>query len=146
MPVLTFAKSQLGPILEVTIAPGRDAMYQLDVGSKPRPQPQTVKMLVDTGAQGSALDENLVEPWAIPYVRAGWAKTMAGTTPVRMYELALSLKGQAGQPTWDVDSLVITARREPFQGVPYAGLIGRDLLDRAVMIYNGPGHQCTLAF
>lgn len=146
MPVLTFPKSQLGPILDVTIAPGREAMKQISAAGQPRPSPQTVKMLVDTGADKSALDENLIEQWGIPYVQAGWAKTMAGTKPVRMYELALSLKGQAAHPTWDVESLVITARREPFQGMPYSGLIGRDLLDRAVFVFNGPEHHCTLTF
>ncbi|UXH78360.1 retroviral-like aspartic protease family protein [Roseateles amylovorans] len=147
MPVLTFSKSQLGPIVDVLIAPGREAAQRLPAtGGTAPPLPQPIKMLVDTGAETSALDEALIEPWGIPYVRAGWARTMNGTKPVRMYELALSIRGQAGQPSWNVDSLVVTARQEPFVGAPYAGLIGRDLLDRAVFLFNGPGHQCTLAF
>jgi len=146
MPVLNFAKSQLGPIVDVMVSPGREATAQIVAGGQSHPVPQTVKMLVDTGAETSALDENIIEQWQISYVRAGWARTMTSTKPVRMYDLALSLKGQQGQPSWDVGSLVVTARREPFEGMPYSGLIGRDLLDRAVFVFNGPGHHCTLAF
>jgi len=146
MPVLTFSKSQLGPILEVSVWPGTEAANQLRHAGKDVPQPSQLMMLVDSGSEGSVIDESLIRPWNTPYVSSAWAATIAGRKPVQQYEVALSIRGQPGQPAWNIPSLLVSARQSPFTGMPYLGLIGRDILDRAVFVFNGPAHHCTLAY
>ncbi len=146
MPVLTFSKSQLGPILEVSVWPGAEALKQLKLAGQPVPQPTQLKMLVDSGSEGSVVDESLIRPWNTPYVSLAWAATITGRKPIQQYEVALSIRGQAGQTAWDIPSLLVCSRQSPFTGMPYQGLIGRDILDRAVFVFNGPAHHCTLAY
>jgi hypothetical protein len=112
--------------------------------AKPVPEPKQFKMLVDTGADTSVLDEDAAVAFGLPYVRGGWARTINGVRPAQRYEFVLTLFGQNGV-AWTSGPIRVMARRDAFVGAPYAGLIGRDVLDGALFIYNAPAHHCTLA-
>ncbi len=103
-------------------------------------------MLVDTGAYESVLDEHMILDWGLVYTGSGWAGTISGTKPIRSYEIKLTIRDGGGLALLAIDPLTVGARQSPFAGLPYRGLLGRDVLSRCLFTYDGPGHQCTLEF
>lgn len=143
MLALRFPKSTLGAIVNVTVDPSADAAAAAGPSASGS---IAVKMLLDTGAEQTALDESRIAQWGLFYVSAGFVNTMTGTKPVRLYELQLKLRAPDApdsDDSWTVGPLVVMARPS-FEGRPYAGVIGRDVLDRAVFTYDGPAHRCTI--
>ena len=142
MAELRFARSALGPIIGATLSPAKVGLEA--VTERPVRHRCDVSLLIDTGAERSVIDETLIDGWGLVYVSASWAATINGTRPIRSFELALSL-GHASAPL-RIDSLIVMARRSPFHGVPYRGLLGRDVLDRVLFEYDGPHHRCRLSY
>jgi Aspartyl protease len=145
MRVLKFPKSQLGPILDVTVSPSQAGIEQLNKSGIGTPPPVRVKMLVDTGADTCAIEEELATSFQLPYVSAAFAMSFGKSVPIRRYELSLTLTGTNGV-SWVAPAVVVVARSAPFAGRPFRGLIGRDVLDQAIFTCNGPAHQCELTF
>ena len=146
MPILRFPKSTLGPIIEAIVAPTPGWLTELDKAGLQHPSPASLKMLIDTGADESALDEDLLSGMGLAYAGGGWVGTLSGTKPVRKYEVSLTLYGAQKVEHWTRSPLVVVARQQPFQGRPFHGLIGRDILDQAILTCDGPGHRCSLEF
>jgi hypothetical protein len=137
---LRFPKSTLGAIVDVTIQPSADAVAAT---GRPAPAPIKVKMLLDTGADQTALDEGQITQWGLIYVSMAFIGTMNGTRPARSYELQLQLSAPGAKEAWAVGPLIVMSRPS-FAGLPYVGLIGRDILDRVVFTYDGPAHRCAI--
>lgn len=144
MLTLRFPRSQLGPIVDVQIEPSTEAAAQISASGRAAPTPLALRMLIDTGAEQTAIDEDKISHWGLFYVSAGFVATMAGSKPVRSYDLQIQLTTPGAVRPWLVGPVIVMARPLAFEGRPYAGVIGREVLDRAVFTYNGPGHHCTL--
>jgi len=143
MPIAS-ARSQLGAIVTVEVGPSIVATGR-GAPSAPGAQPQRIDMLLDTGSEQSVLDEELVSSWGLVYTSAGWARTIIGTKPARSYEVMLTL-GERDEEGLRIDPLTVMARPSPFPGARYSGLLGRDVLDRCYLIYDGPGYRFSLNF
>jgi hypothetical protein len=146
MPELKFPRSTLGPIVHVTISPSTRSTTPTSQISSASSYSQSVPMLVDTGAERTLIDEALIDVWGLVYVSASWVTTINGTKPVRSFEISLSLGASAPASQLCLDPLIVMARRSPFQGMPFRGLLGRDVLSRCVFVYNGPNHECSLSY
>jgi hypothetical protein len=104
-------------------------------------------MLVDTGAEHSAVDESKVAGWSLYPSTFSLSQTLNGLSKVRIFESAITIFEPYGQFSWEVDGLLVSARPgSPFSGLPYEGLIGRDLLDRGFFVYGGASHRCAIAY
>ena len=145
MPVLKFRKSQLGPIVDVTARPSKQGSEQLALRGIKESSPVRLKMLVDTGADTCAVEEELAASFQLPYVSAAFAMSFGKSLPIRRYELSLTLIDTQGV-SWEAPSVIVIARPIPFEGRPYRGLIGRDILDQALFVCDGPAHSCELTF
>lgn len=145
MPTLTFTKSQLGPIVDVTVKPSPAGFAQLKKAGFGIPQPINLKMLVDTGSDTCALEEEIATSFHLPYVSAAFAMSFGKSTPIRRYEFSLTLTGANGE-SWESPPLIVAARTSPFTDWPYRGLIGRDVLDQCVFTCDGPRSLCRLEF
>lgn len=147
MPVLRFSKSALGAVVDVGLLP---ATRQLN--SKPAwpipPSSVPLKMLIDTGADYTAVDVRKIARWGLTPSTWYPSQTMGGTSNVDVYDLHLTiLDGPGGQSFWDIDQLPVSARlNSPFHGMPYAGVIGRDVLDRGTFFYGGSVGRCRLRY
>ena len=146
MPALTFAKSPLGAIVDVSLLPSHRQ-------SKVRPtlqglQPESFRMLVDTGAENTAVDASKIAAWSLHRATFYTSQSMGSANVVDVYDLSLSIMGSNGQGLfWKLDPLRVSERRNsPFAGLPYAGVIGRDVLDKGLFVYDGYHAHCVLAF
>ena len=109
--------------------------------------PSAFKMLIDTGADHTSVDASVIAPWGLHAGTAFKSQTMGGIVAARAYDVALSIRDSKGNLVIQFDPLPVVARRNsPFDGLPFLGLLGRDVLDRGVFFYNGKGTYCTLAF
>jgi len=71
-----------------------------------------------------------------------------GTTNVDVYDLGLTiLDGPGGKAFWQIGQLQVSARvNSPFRGMPFKGVIGRDVLDKAMFFYGGSAGRCRLRY
>lgn len=147
MPCLTLSTSPAGPTVAVAIAPSTPLSQALAaVGVNP-PQPQVGTFLVDTGASHTVVDSKLIANLAISPTGAVMVHTpsTAGSAVLMpQYDLMLFVPGMGGAAGWLLDGLQVTAAI--LDGQPIDGLIGRDVLDRGVLIYNGQAAHFTLAY
>ena len=147
MPCLTLSCTAAGPTVSVAIAPSallRDAM--MAAGVQP-PQPVIGTFLVDTGASHTVVDSKLIAQLGVNPTGAVMVHTpsTAGSAVLMpQYDLMLFVPGVAGSGGWLLDGLQVTAA--VFDGQPIDGLIGRDILDRGMLVYNGQANHFTLAY
>ncbi|MES2889737.1 MAG: retroviral-like aspartic protease family protein [Pseudomonadota bacterium] len=122
--------------------PSTDQSFTLARDGKQPAHSVTLKMLIDTGADHTSVVEDEIVRFGLLPRSFVQTRSVGGVTQHRVYELSVRLgEIQAFDP------IMITARSKTlFQGTPYQGLLGRDVLDRGLFIYNGASSQCTLAF
>jgi hypothetical protein len=72
--------------------------------------------------------------------------TAGNPAPMYLYDVMLYIPGHSpgSNDGWFIESLPVTANH--FAGTGIDGLIGRDVLDLGIMIYNGTAGQFTLAY
>lgn len=145
-----------GPILTAVVLASAPRLHALQKAGQPAPSPQTGRFLVDTGASGTVVDPALI--------------TALGLTPKNFRPVATPTTGRAPQmrPVYDVQMLLmpsvtprsvqlgppgimphlraldVLACEMRHQGID--GLIGRDVLENVVLVYNGHTASYTLAW
>lgn len=60
------------------------------------------------------------------------------------YDLMIYVPGATNTVGWMIEALPVTA--SSFAGQAIDGLIGRDIIDRGMLVYNGQTGQFTLAY
>lgn len=144
MPVLTFAKSALGAIVDVSLSPST-RLQKVHAGNAW--PPVTLHMLIDTGAEATAVDHDLIASWQLQPHSFVLLQSSGGINRTPKLDLALTILSPSGA-SWHVhDGLLVTAHRtRPYAGLPYGGVLGRDVLDRGRFTYDGRAHRCELEF
>ncbi len=143
MPSLTQTLPNLeadGPCLRVTVAITSAAEEAFSKEARPIPPPIAVVALIDTGATGTVIQQGLAQQLGLQPVGAAWIQTPA-SSDVLCDKYAVRLSFMDGLMT--LDTTVIEA---PLRGVPIQCLIGRDVLSRSILIYNGNIKQFTICF
>jgi hypothetical protein len=103
------------------------------------PVPVMVTMLVDTGASHTFIDEAaLVSLQLTPRDTVDYhsASTYGSPGKCNVYDVALRLGSMADQNVLTFDPLEIMAT--PFVDHRHQGLLGRDVLSRVQLAWNGP--------
>lgn len=131
-------------------------MTALSKAGQPIPNPQTGRFLVDTGASGSVVDPTLVSALALTPTNFMPVHTpTTGATPqmLPVYDVqiivmpsvtprSMQLGPMGNMPHARALSMIGTAMKH--QGID--GLIGRDILENVVMVYNGHTQSFTLSW
>jgi hypothetical protein len=145
-----------GPVMTVFVMASAQRIAALQKANQPIPMPQSGRFLIDTGASGTVVDPGIIAP--------------LGLTPNNFMPVATPTTGQNPQlrPVYDVQivlppsitprsaqlgpsglmphmralSVIATAMRP--QGID--GLIGRDVLENVLFVYNGHTGTYTLAW
>jgi hypothetical protein len=104
--------------------------------------------LLDTGASITSVDTTLVAPLGLAPTGSVLVHTPStGQTPqsFNQYDVMLIIPGQTTQHApWVIEAMPVM--ESDFSAQNIQGLIGRDVLARAVLIHNGPASQFTLAY
>lgn len=114
------------------------------------PVPSMVQgtFLVDTGASGTCVDPRLVAPLGLtPSGSVSMQTPSTNGVPVvcSQYDVSVYIPGaDANAGGFFIPALPILETGLSSQGID--GLIGRDIINRCTMIYNGSAGMFTLAY
>lgn len=126
-----------GILLKVEISPLTQFVKEL---KKKTIQPQKGIALVDTGASITCVDRILLEALKIPSVGVSEVFTPSGRTQQNIYPVEISFP-QANLPKISFNQVLGSKLKD--QGI--VALIGRDVLQDFILVYNGPGGFVSLA-
>lgn len=147
MPILSFEVEFTGrPLVEFYVTIGTTLAETFRDDGRPIPGPIYVKALVDTGAMGSHVDLSLLSSLGLDLegeIDVYTASTGAVPEKMNTYTIDLHLAGdKPGCIARDLE--VIGSNR--LAGLKVGMLLGRDILDRCLLVYDGPHRRFTLAY
>ena len=138
-----------GPLLNVQIGVSGPRMAALEQANRPIPPVFSARGLVDTGASCTAIDPSVVTDLELSPT-GDMAAITPGTTPgtkpvdVSQYDVGVLIYGINNLNPLVIPVLPVIEVELANQG--FQALIGRDILARCVLIYNGSLGQYTLSF
>ena len=146
MPIITFQARADGPIVGGAVGVSLPRRKLLQDQGLAVPNLIVGNFLVDTGAAVTAVDPDLIAPLHLPLVGS-----IAVHTPstgresvfIDQYDASFVIPGNSPDGTLVVGAIPIVAAHLRSQGID--GLLGRDILDRCLLIYNGATGVVTLA-
>lgn len=113
----------------------------------PIPPPVKATLLIDTGASMSLLDAALMRSLQLtPTSATAYHSTSTSGVAQQcdVYDIGLVLGGIATQNSFRIDPLAVMANA--FINQPFDGLLGRDVLARVQMAWNGPTQRLILSY
>lgn len=147
MPSITTSSGVAGPTLNVLIGPSIPLQNAFTAAGLPIPPPVSGIFLVDTGASNTVVCAKLIAPLNLNPTGTVMCHTptTAGTAvPMFQYDLMIYVPSSGSLPGWLIDALPVMA--SSFDGQTIDGLIGRDIIDRCLLVYNGQTGHFTLAY
>lgn len=142
MPFLTFRNQNLqstGPIIEVVILPPQAVIEQLQKEKKTIPSQKAIA-LIDTGASSTCISSAIVKQLGLIPFDVQRVHTAAGETEQLLYDAGVVL------PISQPNIISVQTPCAELDGQPFQVLLGRDILSRCSLIYNGPDNSFTLHF
>lgn len=134
---------ELGPVVDIYIGVTKAREQALANAGLPTPSILPIRMLIDTGATSSCIDESVIRPLGL--APTGIVPVMTPTTgahPAEMFQYDVRLF--LGAPLYKFfDALPVTACHLIPHGIQ--GLLGRDVLANCVFFCNGEAGFFTLA-
>ena len=127
-----------GPVVQVTVTIEQNAGKALLSQGKTLPQPKSGLALIDTGASNTCIDDQVAQELGLPVIdvasmqSASHEKQLCNVYPV-----------QINTPVVTLNSPRTVGANLAHQGLLV--LIGRDVLQRCNLFYNGPLGQFTLS-
>ena len=148
MPSLTVPRSAAyGAVIDVVVGPDQILRVAYLQAMLQPSQPAAIRMLVDTGADHTTVHERALAGWILTGGSFITVNTNAGRSSRRRHDFAFSILGAQGKPLISLDPLAMTITdSDAFDGAPFLGLIGRDVLNLGQFLYDGPASVCTLTF
>ena len=134
-----------GPITEVSISAPVPLISYLRDSQLPAYAVISGLAIIDTGASVSVLDENVMLGLEIPFLDTIWTDTIHGTAETKRYNASVSFPGLqlADVPLNYVPGGNVRASTN--FGGDVIMLLGRDLLRRFTMTYDGPNSKVKIA-
>ena len=147
MPHFTLQIGPNGPMLDAFVGPSEARRSALTAAGQAIPPPMQIRALVDTGASGTCVDPSV--PASLGLRVTGSASMMTastGSTPhtADQYDVTLIIPGPGFPPL--VFQTIPIACVELLASQGFHALIGRDILQKCVLHYNGTTQLFTLAF
>lgn len=133
----------LGPLIDIWVGLSAPRCRALkDAGQTP-PTPVRVRALLDTGASGTCVDEQVIAP--LHLVPTGMihmhTPSTAGTPHLcPQYDIGV---GISAAPDFHMMRFTLPILAVALRAQNIDALIGRDLLDDTTLIYNGPAKSFT---
>jgi len=137
-----------GPVLPVQIEVPVALANQLQSANQTIPNPVSGFALIDTGASMSAVDITVIQQLGVQQVGIANVGTAGGPQKQATYPARFAFPG-TNIPTIDFSQLLganLAGQNVPGQQGPLIALLGRDILQHFVLVYNGPLGTFTIAF
>jgi hypothetical protein len=144
MPIVVEQLSADGPIIEIRVHISEPRHQALKRTGKPIPNPVLARGLIDTGATCSCVDSAILRQLQLQPTGTTSIYTPSTTNaPHTANQYDVSLWLPANSHNIKITVPVIEA---DFSAQGIGMLIGRDVLDDCLLVYNGPSGSVTLAF
>ena len=148
MPHFTRQIDAKGPLLNVQLTVSAARHAALTAAQVPIPEPFGAQGLVDTGASSTCIDPSVVKHLGLS--PSGKAQVYTPSTgekavSVDQYDIGLSIYSTTTEPPYRIPNLAVM-ESELLAGQGFHTLIGRDVLARCLLVYNGATGLYTLAF
>ena len=121
------------------------------INRKIKPQTlQRVQALIDTGASATGIDINVLRQLNYPPMGVTKLATPSGTITTHIYIVKLTIPSKTdpnfppNMPKIEIDNVRAIAVQLANQ--PYKVLLGRDVLSKMILVYNGPQALITLGY
>lgn len=114
---------------------------------RPVPPPVMATLLVDTGASSTLLDDQIIRALGlqpIDSVRFHSASTKGVPARCDVVDVCLILGGISTAATWRADPLKVLS--SAMLNSSHQGLLGRDVLDRLLLAWNGPAQSLVMSY
>jgi predicted aspartyl protease len=130
---------QLGPRIPVVIHVPDQFAAELTKQGKPVPPPISGFALIDTGAGSTCIDEEAAKTLGLPVINVvDMSSASHGSHKANVYPTKLQMTGLP------VGINTASAIGAPLAKQKLLALIGRDVLSRFILIYNGANGEFTL--
>lgn len=140
-----------GAVLPIEIGLNAKTVQRLRQASSPIPPPFSAAALLDSGAEASCIDRALamrLQALGLQPDRTVFANfpALGGLRPIYEYLVNLTVLHPSGDPRANLVLRNLRMIEQALGPLGYEALIGRDVLDRCLLVYDGPGRRVTLAF
>ncbi len=146
MPIITLKNtSGWGPLIDVLFFPSDPLADALREAGRPVPLPVVVPALLDTGSARTLIDPTIVDQLRIE--PAGLTRLQTATTGTAYgVRQTFDVGFRWGAPQVSLVSGCHQVIASDLGSLGVRALIGRDLLNRCHLVYNGPHDEFTLSF
>ncbi len=144
---LTLPIGGAGALIEVQIGVDKLRRAAMHRAGHSAPPGVHVQLLVDTGASHTFVDEGVMRTLQLqPTSTAGYhsASTQGVAQRCNVFDVGLSIGSTAHNNLWRLDPIQVMAN--PFINQPHQGLLGRDVLGRLQLHWNGPAQRLVLNY
>lgn len=146
MPSVSAPFSQFpGPIVELFVGITDARRNALTTAGAPIPNWISARLLIDSGASSTCLDPSIIQPLGLTptgSVAAQTPSTNGVAHNVALYDVQLAMMHPVNVRFFD--ALAVAECHLKDQGID--GLLGRDVLEKCVLIVNGEAGHMTLCF
>jgi hypothetical protein len=147
MPSINVSIGAAGPLINLLIGISLPRSTAMKAAGLPVPTYVHGTFLIDTGASCTCVDPYLVAPLSL--VPTGSVPIQTPSTAGRphmcnQYDASLFFPNAGAASGFFIDALPVIETELRGQGID--GLIGRDVLDRCTLIYNGTAATLCLAY
>ena len=133
-----------GPKVPVELRIPKELEGLLQQENKPIPAPLTGLGLIDTGASATMIDQDAVSLLCVSPVGMVNLITPAGPSQSPLYPVRLAIVVPGNPPL--LAASLASAAAGPLKAQGLLCLIGRDILQRAILVYNGTDGSVSIAF
>ncbi len=140
-----------GPLVDVLIGLAAANVQALRQAGRAVPAPVAIKALIDTGSDVTCVDPQVLAP----LVGLGLQRTRVillnapatgGMSAASEYATSLTVVHPSGNPRANLVLRNHPVVEQALGPLGYQALIGRDVLERCYLGYNGPGRTFLLAY
>lgn len=149
MPHLSGQVTLWGPLINVLVGVSGPRGAALTAAGQPIPAPVVARMVVDTGASLSAVDCTILQQLGLQptgQIALHTPSTQGVPHSANQFDVSLTIYGAVpgSLPVYAAQALPVVDGSFKPQGID--GLVGRDVLAGARMIYGGPDSWYGISF
>jgi hypothetical protein len=138
--------AETGPLVSVEVSVPQALKEHFSQKGLAIPPPQSGFALIDTGAFNTAVDQSIFDALGTPAIDTITTYTPHGEGKSPVYPASVSFPGMAVTDMPMERIIGCSLKWATRDGREIIMLMGRDLLQYFLLVYNGPGSDITLAY